>query len=138
MVSWDYLLRPERTCIPHDRGIVLEMLAVHPHFQRLGAGTALVKWGTNAADEQGLKVKDVTCFFFLFYIIKVLAPKAVLILYSPMCDERLIIQFCRQSLRAPQWDVDCMRAVAFTRRSRRCDLKLGKNSLEETNQSSYF
>ncbi|KAI1076554.1 hypothetical protein F5B20DRAFT_320491 [Whalleya microplaca] len=34
---------------------VLELLAVHPDYQRLGAGTALVKWGTNAADEQGLK-----------------------------------------------------------------------------------
>ena len=36
--------------------IVLELLAVHPECQRFGAGTALVKWGTKAADEQGLKV----------------------------------------------------------------------------------
>ncbi|RYP54765.1 hypothetical protein DL768_000493 [Monosporascus sp. mg162] len=34
---------------------VLEMLAVHPDYQRLGAGAALVKWGTQAADEHGLK-----------------------------------------------------------------------------------
>lgn len=36
--------------------IVLELLAVHPEFQRLGAGRALVEWGTKAADEQGVKV----------------------------------------------------------------------------------
>ncbi|OTA55138.1 hypothetical protein K449DRAFT_425982 [Hypoxylon sp. EC38] len=34
---------------------VLELLAVHPDYQRLGAGTALVSWGTKAADKQGLK-----------------------------------------------------------------------------------
>ncbi|KAI1858229.1 hypothetical protein JX265_010897 [Neoarthrinium moseri] len=35
----------------HDRGVyVLELLAVHPDYQRLGAGTALVTWGTKAAD----------------------------------------------------------------------------------------
>lgn len=34
---------------------VLELLAVHPEFQRLGAGRALVEWGTKAADEQGVK-----------------------------------------------------------------------------------
>ncbi|OTA88397.1 hypothetical protein M434DRAFT_399049 [Hypoxylon sp. CO27-5] len=33
---------------------VLELLAVHPDYQRLGAGTALVTWGTTAADKQGL------------------------------------------------------------------------------------
>lgn len=38
--------------------IVLELLAVHPEFQRLGAGRALVEWGTKAADEQGVKVRD--------------------------------------------------------------------------------
>jgi predicted N-acetyltransferase YhbS len=32
------------------------LLAVHPEFQRFGAGRALVNWGVNAADEQGLKV----------------------------------------------------------------------------------
>jgi GNAT superfamily N-acetyltransferase len=36
--------------------VVLELLAVHPDYQRLGAGTALVKWGTKAADEQRLMV----------------------------------------------------------------------------------
>ncbi|KAI8960218.1 hypothetical protein F5Y11DRAFT_272214 [Daldinia sp. FL1419] len=34
---------------------VLELLAVHPDYQRLGAGTALVEWGTKAADERGLQ-----------------------------------------------------------------------------------
>lgn len=37
--------------------IVLELLAVHPGFRRLGAGRALVEWGTKAADEQGVKVR---------------------------------------------------------------------------------
>lgn len=32
------------------------MLAVRPGYRRLGAGTALVEWGTKAADEQGLQV----------------------------------------------------------------------------------
>ena len=31
------------------------MLAVHPDCQRVGAGTALVRWGTKAADGKGLK-----------------------------------------------------------------------------------
>ncbi|KAI1472617.1 uncharacterized protein F4812DRAFT_464701 [Daldinia caldariorum] len=35
---------------------VLELLTVHPDYQRLGAGTALVKWGTKAAIEQELQV----------------------------------------------------------------------------------
>ncbi|KAI1778783.1 hypothetical protein F4818DRAFT_402461 [Hypoxylon cercidicola] len=40
----------------HNKGVyVLELLAVHPDYQRLGAGAALVKWGTKTADEQGLK-----------------------------------------------------------------------------------
>jgi GNAT superfamily N-acetyltransferase len=37
-------------------GIVLELLAVLPDFQRQGAGTALVQWGTKVADERGLVV----------------------------------------------------------------------------------
>lgn len=34
---------------------MLELLAVHPDYQRLGAGTALVTWGSEVADEKGLK-----------------------------------------------------------------------------------
>ncbi|KAI1253326.1 hypothetical protein MGN70_005534 [Eutypa lata] len=55
---WKEYVIPRSEAIEGSSGkgvYVLEMLAVHPHFQRLGAGTALVKWGTNAADEQGLK-----------------------------------------------------------------------------------
>ena len=37
--------------------VVLELLAVHPEHQRLGAGKALVRWGTEAADKQGLQVR---------------------------------------------------------------------------------
>lgn len=47
----------EKKRISYIPNIVLELLAVHPDYQRLGAGKALVKWGTKAADEQGLKVK---------------------------------------------------------------------------------
>ncbi|KAI1413464.1 hypothetical protein F5Y13DRAFT_161320 [Hypoxylon sp. FL1857] len=53
----DYVV-PRSQAINDSRGkgiYVLELLAVHPDYQRLGAGTALVKWGTRAADEQGLK-----------------------------------------------------------------------------------
>lgn len=44
---------------------VLELLAVHPDYQRLGAGKALVQWGTKAADEQGLQVvlSPISSFF---------------------------------------------------------------------------
>jgi N-acetylglutamate synthase-like GNAT family acetyltransferase len=35
---------------------VLELLAVHPDYQCLGAGTALVAFGTGVADEAGIKV----------------------------------------------------------------------------------
>jgi N-acetylglutamate synthase-like GNAT family acetyltransferase len=35
---------------------VLELLAVHPDYQRLGAGRGLVTWGTKKADEIGVKV----------------------------------------------------------------------------------
>ena len=37
--------------------VVLELLAVHPEYQRLGAGKGLVNWGTKKADERGLKVR---------------------------------------------------------------------------------
>lgn len=49
----------------HMLNTVLELLAVHPDHQRLGAGTALVKWGTKAADEQGLKVMIALSFFLI-------------------------------------------------------------------------
>ena len=38
------------------QGLVLELLAVHPGFQRSGVGTKLVKWGTLLADEKGIEV----------------------------------------------------------------------------------
>ncbi|KAF2470485.1 uncharacterized protein BDR25DRAFT_225746 [Lindgomyces ingoldianus] len=53
----DYVI-PRTQAIKDSDGkgvYVLELLAVHPDYQRLGAGTALVKWGTKAADAQGLK-----------------------------------------------------------------------------------
>jgi GNAT superfamily N-acetyltransferase len=42
------------TSLTHEK--VLELLAVHPEYQRLGAGGALVEWGTKRADEKGIKV----------------------------------------------------------------------------------
>ncbi|KAF2176940.1 hypothetical protein K469DRAFT_721203 [Zopfia rhizophila CBS 207.26] len=53
----DYVIpRTQAIKDSYGKGIyVLELLAVHPGYQRLGAGTALVKWGTKAADERGLK-----------------------------------------------------------------------------------
>lgn len=36
--------------------LVLELLAVHPDYQGLGAGSGLVRWGTDKADEQGIEV----------------------------------------------------------------------------------
>lgn len=41
------------------------MLAVDRQRQRQGAGTALVSWGTRAADEQGLVVSCTPLHSFL-------------------------------------------------------------------------
>jgi len=41
---------------------VLELLAVDPDYQRLGAGNALVSWGTRVADEKSLKVRTTTLY----------------------------------------------------------------------------
>jgi predicted N-acetyltransferase YhbS len=40
----------------HFRQTVLSFLAVDPSAQRTGAGTALVKWGTERADADGLPI----------------------------------------------------------------------------------
>ncbi|KAI0387572.1 hypothetical protein F5Y04DRAFT_7608 [Hypomontagnella monticulosa] len=55
---WREYVIPRTQTINESEGkgvYVLELLAVHPDYQRLGAGTALVEWGTKAADEQGVK-----------------------------------------------------------------------------------
>ncbi|KAI1633320.1 hypothetical protein F4809DRAFT_623952 [Biscogniauxia mediterranea] len=48
-----------RTRVVNDangKGVyVLELLGVHPEYQRLGAGTSLVQWGTCEADKHGVK-----------------------------------------------------------------------------------
>ncbi|KAF2726664.1 hypothetical protein EJ04DRAFT_530078 [Polyplosphaeria fusca] len=46
---WKKYVVPRTQAIAESGG-VLELLAVHPHFQRLGAGAALVEWGTSRAD----------------------------------------------------------------------------------------
>ncbi|KAI2636962.1 acyl-CoA N-acyltransferase [Hypomontagnella submonticulosa] len=53
----EYVIPRTQTINESDgKGVyVLELLAVHPDYQRLGAGTALVQWGTKAADEQRVK-----------------------------------------------------------------------------------
>lgn len=35
--------------------VVLELLATHEAHQRLGLGSALMRWGTEQADQQGLE-----------------------------------------------------------------------------------
>ncbi|KAH8885816.1 hypothetical protein GQ53DRAFT_845228 [Thozetella sp. PMI_491] len=55
---WKDYIVPRTKAIADSNGkgvYVLELLAVHPEYQRLGAGTALVKWGTQAADRLGLE-----------------------------------------------------------------------------------
>ncbi|KAI2610537.1 hypothetical protein GGR54DRAFT_370814 [Hypoxylon sp. NC1633] len=55
---WKDYVVPRSQAVENSNGkgaYVLELLAVHPDYQRLGAGTALVQWGTNAADELGVQ-----------------------------------------------------------------------------------
>ena len=54
MVSRTTITKPVQ--LSDTVNIVLELLAVHPDYQRLGAGTALVKWGTHAADDKRVAV----------------------------------------------------------------------------------
>ncbi|GAP88877.2 putative GNAT family acetyltransferase [Rosellinia necatrix] len=57
---WEDYVKPRSQAVRESQGegvYVLELLAVHPGYQRLGAGAALVTWGTMAADE--LQVKAV-------------------------------------------------------------------------------
>ncbi|KAL9111351.1 MAG: hypothetical protein Q9227_004228 [Pyrenula ochraceoflavens] len=55
---WRGYVAPRAQAVRDSEGkgvYVLEILAVHPDYQRLGAGKALVKWGTQAADEKGVQ-----------------------------------------------------------------------------------
>ena len=38
---------------------MLNLLCVDPEYQRSGAGTALMRWGTKIADERGVEVSFV-------------------------------------------------------------------------------
>ncbi|KAI1423426.1 hypothetical protein F5Y12DRAFT_716378 [Xylaria sp. FL1777] len=53
----DYVkLRSQAVRDSRGNGVyVLELLAVHPDYQRLGAGTALVSWGIKASDKAQVK-----------------------------------------------------------------------------------
>ncbi|KAJ4288591.1 hypothetical protein N0V90_011828 [Kalmusia sp. IMI 367209] len=56
-ILWSEYVKPRTEAVKSagEKGVyVLELLAVHPSYQRLGAGAALVKWGVAAADEKGL------------------------------------------------------------------------------------
>ncbi|KAF2969441.1 hypothetical protein GQX73_g4104 [Xylaria multiplex] len=55
---WGDYVKPRTHAVRESRGkgaYVLELLAVHPDYQRLGAGAKLVSWGTKAADEAQIK-----------------------------------------------------------------------------------
>ncbi|KAI1363330.1 hypothetical protein F5Y08DRAFT_309704 [Xylaria arbuscula] len=55
---WEEYVKPRSQAVrdSHGRGVfVLELLAVHPTYQRMGAGTALVSWGIKAADKEQVK-----------------------------------------------------------------------------------
>ncbi|KAI0536539.1 hypothetical protein GGR58DRAFT_475084 [Xylaria digitata] len=55
---WRDYVKPRTRAVQDsgEKGVyVLELLAVHPDHQRLGAGRALVEWGTRAADRLGIK-----------------------------------------------------------------------------------
>ncbi|KAI0466535.1 hypothetical protein F4859DRAFT_497111 [Xylaria cf. heliscus] len=57
---WEDYVKPRTQAVKDSGGkgvYVLELLAVHPDYQRLGAGTALVTWGIRASDK--LQVKAV-------------------------------------------------------------------------------
>lgn len=47
----------QASCAANSRS-VLDLLAVDPRFQRRGAGSLLVKWGTDHADQLGLEVRS--------------------------------------------------------------------------------
>ena len=57
---WTSYVEPRRSAIlkaqNYDRGVmVLELLAVRPDFQGMGAGVKLTKWGCDKADEAGIQ-----------------------------------------------------------------------------------
>ncbi|KAI0389377.1 hypothetical protein F5Y17DRAFT_462798 [Xylariaceae sp. FL0594] len=54
---WRGFVQPRRQAVldSHGGAYVLELLAVHPDYQRRGAGSALVTWGTKAADQLGIR-----------------------------------------------------------------------------------
>ncbi|KAE9365496.1 hypothetical protein N431DRAFT_387799 [Stipitochalara longipes BDJ] len=53
---WDFLLQGQLARLKKDGGCcIIEMLSTHPEHQRRGAGSMLMKWGTDIADSLGLK-----------------------------------------------------------------------------------
>ncbi|KAI0420552.1 hypothetical protein F5X98DRAFT_11140 [Xylaria grammica] len=55
---WREYVKPRTQAVKDsgEKGVyVLELLAVHPDYQGLGAGKALVEWGTAAADRLGIR-----------------------------------------------------------------------------------
>ncbi|KAJ8131018.1 hypothetical protein O1611_g2607 [Lasiodiplodia mahajangana] len=55
---WEEYVKPRTQAVKDAQGkgiYVLELLAVHPDYQRMGAGTALVEWGIHASDQCQVK-----------------------------------------------------------------------------------
>ncbi|KAI0860835.1 hypothetical protein F4860DRAFT_477876 [Xylaria cubensis] len=55
---WEDYVKPRTRTIKESNGrgvYVLELLAIHPSYQKLGAGTRLVTWGTQASDKLQVK-----------------------------------------------------------------------------------
>lgn len=69
------------------------MLGVHPEYQRLGAGKALVEWGTKAADEQGVKVRN-----SLFFPPSVIPNPSELLTRPPSLIPWIAINLCGQAV----------------------------------------
>ncbi|KAI0548177.1 hypothetical protein F4679DRAFT_551531 [Xylaria curta] len=55
---WEDYVKPRTRAVKESDGrgvFVLELLAVHPSYQQLGAGTGLVTWGTQVSDKLQVK-----------------------------------------------------------------------------------
>ncbi|KAI1310299.1 hypothetical protein F5Y03DRAFT_345689 [Xylaria venustula] len=55
---WEEYVKPRTQAVKDAQGkgvYVLELLAVHPDYQRIGAGAALVDWGIHASDQCQVK-----------------------------------------------------------------------------------
>lgn len=54
MGDWQERLWQERLTPPGSKYVILVAIPVLPAYQRQGVGSALIRWGTNIADEEGV------------------------------------------------------------------------------------